>query len=109
MIKNKIKQNIAETLKLLWQFKWYILVYLLFYFYLLICYLIPSPKNYFIWNNETWYSYDRQIYLGVTNLLLIIFFLIFLIGISNMRNHPKIAKLIFLSALWFGAVFLQLI
>ena len=31
-------------------------------------------------------------------------FFIFLIGTSNMRNHPKLAKFIFISPLMFGVI-----
>ena len=99
---NVMKLNTVETLKLLFKFKWYILVYLIFYFMLCIDYLMPSPKNYFLW--DSWCAYDKQIYLAVTKLLLVIFSLLFLIGTSNMRNHPRLAKFIFISPLVFGAV-----
>ena len=108
-MKQNLKKSTSETANLLAQFKWYIFIYMIFYLNLFISYLIPSPKNYFIWNNESWYTYDKYIYLEVTKLILVIFFLLFLIGTSNMRNHPKIAKLIFLSSLWFGAIFVELI
>ena len=39
MSKDKIKQNIAETIKLLWQFKWYVAFDLLFFIFLL------KPEN----------------------------------------------------------------
>ena len=99
---NIMKSHINETLKLLFRFKWYILVYLIFYFMLYLDYLMPSPKNYFLWNS--WCAYDKQIYLAVTELLLAIFFLLFLVGTSNMRNHPRLAKFIFISPLVFGVV-----
>ena len=104
-----LKHNMMETFKLLWQFKWYVVPYMLFYFYLGVNYIIPSPKNYCIWNNEIWYHYDKKIYLEITKLMLMIFALLFLLGTSNMRNHPLIAKLIFLSSFYFLAVFLQII
>ena len=100
-----IKTEIIETIKLLLQFKWYIILYILFYGIILINYLFPSPKNYFLWFD--WCEYTQEIYLETTKLLLIIFLLLFFIGTSNMRNHPIIAKLIFLSSLWFGAVIIQ--
>ena len=106
---HQIKQNSVETVRLLWSFKWYIAPYVLFYVYLVINYLMPSPKNYYIWQKESWYDFEITSYLAVTKLLLIIFFLLFLVGTSNMRNHPLLAKIIFLSSLWFGAVFLQVI
>ena len=108
-IYRQIRQSAKETGKLLWSFKWYIAPYVLFYVYLVINYLMPSPKNYYIWQKESWYDFEITSYLAVTKLLLIIFFLLFLVGTSNTRNHPLLAKIIFLSSLWFGAVFLQVI
>lgn len=104
-----IKESLTETFNLLWKFNWYIAPYMLFYLLLLINYLIPSPKNYCIWDNEIWYTYAQPQYLRITELMLIIFLLLFLVGTSNMRNHPTIAKCIFLSSLWFLAVFLQMV
>lgn len=101
-----IKQSIAETFKLLRQFKWYIAVYLLFYLRLLMNYLMPCSKNYAIWINEPWYTHEIPIYLALTELMLILFALLFLVGTSNMRNHPWLAKLIFLSSLYFLPSFL---
>ena len=103
------KKNLLMTFKLLWQFKWYICPYLLFYVILLMFYISPSPKQYNIWMNKEWFTYNRQTYVALTELMLIIFALLFLVGTSNMRNHPLLAKLIFLSSLFFGAVFLEII
>ena len=104
-----LKQNVVETFRLLWKFKWYIFPYMLFYAVLLMFYLSPSPKQYSIWKNKVWYNYDTQSYLEITKLTMIIFLLTFFIGTSNMKNHPALAKLIFLSSLWFLAVFLEMI
>lgn len=109
MFNKKITQSVTETFKLLWRFKWYIFPYALFYFILLSFYLTPSPKQYNIWMNEVWFVYNQSVYLALTKLMLIIFALLFLVGTSNMRNHPTLAKLIFLSSLFFGAVFLEII
>jgi len=109
MFNKKIKQSAMETFKLLWRFKWYIFPYILFYLILLSFYLSPSPKQYNIWMNEVWFVYNQSFYLALTKLMLIIFALLFLVGTSNMRNHPILAKLIFLSSLFFGAVFLEII
>ena len=109
MFQEKIRQTMSQTFKLLWQFKWYILPYIAFYIVLLSFYLSPSPKQYNIWTNEEWFVYDKYIYLALTKLMLVIFLLLFFVGTSNMRNHPILAKLIFLSSLFFGAVFLEVI
>ena len=104
-----VKQSAKETFKLLWQFKWYILPYIAFYIVLISFYLSPSPKQYNIWMNKEWFVYDKSIYLALTKLMLVIFALLFIVGTSNMRNHPILAKLIFLSSLFFGAIFLEII
>lgn len=109
MYQEKIKQSMTETFKLLWQFKWYILPYIMFYIVLISFYLSPSPKQYNIWISEEWFVYNKSIYLALTKLMLVIFLLLFLIGTSNMRNHPILAKLIFLSSFFFGAIFLEII
>ncbi|MBR1649034.1 MAG: hypothetical protein IJ689_05490 [Alphaproteobacteria bacterium] len=102
------RQSIRETFKLLWQFKWYIFPYILFYSVLSLFYLTPSPKQYYYWRDKSWYEYNTESYLALTELMLIIFALLFFVGTSNMRNHPRIAKLIFLSSLYFLAVFLDM-
>ena len=104
-----IKQSMTEMFKLLWQFKWYVLPYLFFYLILLLFYISPSPKQYNIWINEKWFVYNQDIYSALTKLTLIIFALLFFVGTSNMRNHPMLAKIIFLSSLFFGAIFLEII
>ena len=109
MYQEKIKQSMTETFKLLWQFKWYILPYIMFYIVLISFYLSPSSKQYNIWINEECFVYNKSIYLALTKLMLVIFLLLFLIGTSNMRNHPILAKLIFLSSFFFGAIFLEII
>ena len=80
MFKEKIKQSVTETFKLLWQFKWYILPYIAFYIVLISFYLSPSPKQYNIWMNKEWFVYDKSIYLALTKLMLVIFALFFLLG-----------------------------
>jgi len=104
-----IKQSTKETFKLLWAFKWYIFPYILFYLLLLSFYISPSPKLYNIWIYESWFVYSQSLFLALTKLMLIMFALLFLVGTSNMRNHPILAKLIFLSSLFFSAVFLEII
>ena len=108
-ITDTVTQSIKETFKLLWQFKWYIFPYIMFYIVLASFYLSPSPKQYNIWMNKEWFVYDKSLYLALTKLMLVIFGLLFFVGTSNMRNHPMIAKLIFLSSLFFGAIFLEII
>ena len=105
---NMMKLNIIETFKLLFRFKWYGLIYLIFYFILLFGYLNPpqvdDPIFNFAFNNGLWYYANQKVYIGSMKDDLIIFLLLFLIGTSNMRNHPKLAKFIFISPLMFGVI-----
>ncbi len=103
-----VKVNIIEALKLLFKFKWYVLVYLIFYFMLFFEYLNPpttdDPIFKFAYNGGLWYYANQEVYIGSMRDDLIIFLCIFLIGTSNMRNHPKLAKIIFISPLIFGVI-----
>ena len=100
-ITDTVTQSIKETFKLLWQFKWYVGLYLIYY--IISCYtLIAIPtENDPILNYEytrgAWNYINQEVYIGSMKLYFIIDTLIFLIGTSNMRNHPLLAKLIFLS------------
>src|SRR5574344_361371 len=102
---NILKTHLLMTFRILWPFKCFLFPYLLFYSILLMFYLSPSPKQYNIWMNKEWFIYNRQIDIALAELMLIIFALLFFIGTSNMRNNTLIAKCIFLSSLWFIAVF----
>ena len=101
MYQEKIKQSMTETFKLLWQFKWYVGLYLIYY--IISCYtLIDIPaENDPILNYEytrgAWNYINQEVYIGSMKLYFIIDTLIFLIGTSNMRNHPLLAKIIFAS------------
>ena len=105
---NMMKLNVIETFKLLFRFKWYVLIYLIFYFILLFGYLNPpqvdDPIFNFAFNNGLWYYANQKVYIGSMKDDLIIFLLLFLIATSNMRNHPKLAKFIFISPLVFGVI-----
>ena len=102
---NIVKEHIVNTIKLLLDFKWYVALYSLFYFILIWGYLNPPTENDAIFNSEytqgLWYYINQEVYIGNMQDLLIEFFLLFLIGTSNMKNHPTLAKLIFLSPILF--------
>ena len=65
---------------------------------------IDDPIFKFAYNGGLWYYANQKVYIGSMRDDLIIFSLLFLIGTSNMRNHPRLAKFIFISPLVFGAV-----
>ena len=96
-----IRQSITETLNLFWQFKWSIMGYLLFYGIWIIEYLNPpaadDPILQYEYNRGAWNYISQEVYIGSMKDFLIELFLLFIIGTSNMRNHPLLAKIVFLS------------
>ncbi|MBQ7633805.1 MAG: hypothetical protein IJS88_06815 [Alphaproteobacteria bacterium] len=100
-MKQSAKNCTTETFKLLWQFKWYIVAYLLFYSMFIIEYFNPPAADDPILNYEythgAWNYINQEVYIHSMKLYSIIDTLIFFIGTSNMRNHPLLAKIIFLS------------
>lgn len=101
MFKEKIKQSVSETFKLLWQFKWYIVGYLIYYSIFIVEYFNPPAADDPILNYEythgAWNYINQEVYIHSMKLYSIIDTLLFFIGTSNMRNHPLLAKIIFLS------------
>ena len=108
MKKENIKQYFIGLKNLLWSFKWYVLSNLLFVFLLLWDCFFPPEADDPIWRAEAvhglWNYANREVYIESAKIGVIISVLVFLLATSNMRNHPKIAKLVFLSpwlfALW---------
>lgn len=105
-IVGKMKKSLLETFELLWQFKWYIILDLIFFLLLITEYLNPPSISSSIWNSEAlrgaWNYQNQQLYIQSCKYGLIISALFFLIGISNARNHPEIAKIIFLFPIYIG-------
>lgn len=101
MFKEKIKQSVSQTFKLLWQFKWYVGLYLLYYIINIISLFdIPVADDKIFQAEATsqiWSYTNQEVYIGSLRLEIIILSLLFLLGTSNMRNHPLLAKIIFLS------------
>ena len=101
MLGEKIKQSVSETFKLLWQFKWYIVGYLIYYSIFIVEYFNPPAADDQILNYEythgAWNYINQEVYIHSMKLYSIIDTLLFFIGTSNMRNHPLLAKIIFLS------------
>ena len=108
MFKEKIRQTMSQTFKLLWSFKWYVGLYLLYYIINIISLFdIPVADHKIVQAEATSriLSYTNQeVYIGSLRLEIIILSLLFLLGTSNIRNHPKIAKFIFLLP-WIYATF----
>ena len=101
MLGEKIKQSVSETFKLLWLFKWYIVGYLIYYSIFIVEYFNPPAADDPVLNYEythgAWNYINQEVYIHSMKLYSIIDTLIFFIGTSNMRNHPLLAKIIFLS------------
>lgn len=100
MFQDKVKQAILDTFKLLWSFKWYVGLYLLYYIISIISLFdIPAADDKIFHAEATsqiWPYTNQEVYIGSLRLEIIILSLLFLLGTSNMRNHPKIAKFIFI-------------
>lgn len=101
-----IKNNLKETFKLLRQFKWYIIFDFAFFLLLITEYFNPPSIDDLIWNSEAtsgaWNYQNQYLYIQSCKYGLIISVLFFLVGISNARNHPNIAKIIFLFPIYAG-------
>ena len=108
MFKEKIRQAMSQTFKLLWSFKWYVGLYLLYYIINIISLFdIPVADDKIFQTEATsriWSYTNQEVYIGSLRLEIIILSLLFLLGTSNIRNHPKIAKFIFLLP-WIYATF----
>ena len=109
VIKTKLIEFISyavEIIKLLLNFKWYIIFDFVFFLLLMHEYLNPPSVNDPIWNSEAmlgaWNYQNQQLYIQSCKYNLIISGLFFLIGTSNMRNHRMIAKIVFLFPLYAG-------
>ncbi len=109
VIKTKLIEFISyaiEIIKLLLNFKWYIIFDFVFFLLLMYEYLNPPSVNDPIWNSEAmlgaWNYQNQQLYIQSCKYSLIISGLFFLIGTSNMRNHRMIAKIVFLFPLYAG-------
>ena len=101
MFQDKVRQTMSQTFKLLWQFKWYIVGYLIYYSIFIVEYFNPPAADDPILNYEythgAWNYINQEVYIHSMKLYSIIDTLLFFIGTSNMRNHPLLAKIIFLS------------
>ena len=95
-----VAKNITETFKLLWSFKWYVGLYLIYYFLCISLFFeIPEADDPIFRAEATsqlWYYTNQEVYVGSLKMKVSILSFLFLLGTSNMRNHPKIAKFIFI-------------
>ena len=100
-IVNITKKHLVETFQLLWKFKWYILFYIPWVLISLVEMMDPPAVDDPILNYEythgAWNYINQEVYIASMKLHFVIGCLVFFIGTSNMRNHPLLARLIFLS------------
>lgn len=99
MNKEKIKKEFINVAKLLWPFKWYILPYLSIIVFLFHEYFYPPPENHPMFGQgvgQSWDLANQEFYIEGVKIDITQYVLGFFLATSNMRNHPRIAKLILL-------------
>ena len=96
----KIKRYVQTVFKTIKPFKWYMLFYLLYFILCLNEYVNPPAADDPIWNSQAmegeWNYINQEVYINSFRLSLVIDILIFFLATSNMKNHPLIAKILFL-------------
>ena len=101
----KIRQFVIDSKHLLWPFKWYILFYIGYLFLQFSDMFDPTNPDDPIFNSEamhdSWEYTNYEVYTKSGQLYFWINILIFFLALSNIRNHPKLAKLILISPLIF--------
>lgn len=100
MMISAIKQHVIQTSKLLWSFKWSVLIYW-FYIGAHIAALFDVPaENSPIYNAEAisgdWKYTNPDVYLGCMELKLFNIGLIFLLAVAYMPKHSFLARLLLL-------------
>ena len=109
----RIKQDFVDLKNLMWPFKWYILANIIIPLMVVREYFFPPEADDPIWGAQAtmgaWNYANQELYMESAKFGIVIGILVFLLGTSNMRNHPRIAKLIFLSPWLFGVMHLLLV
>lgn len=97
MKKGILNQQLAD---IVYPFRWYIGFNVLYLGMMFYAYFDVPSANDPIWGSEaagkTWNYISQEVYIKSFRLELLIYVLLFLLGISNMKNHSKLAKIIFL-------------
>ena len=107
-----LKKQMIEIYKTLYPFKWYLFVYWIFSGVFFLMYLNPPAPNDPIFKAEEtrhiWYYTNQEIYIEAARLYSVIVTLIFLVVLSNIKHHSKLAKFVCLiPLLYFGLNFLS--
>ena len=101
---NQLLQTLKETKKTLWPFKGTILFYWLLTFLPFYEWFNPPKKDDPIFkadafSNDITYT-NYEVYMAFTKLHCVIYALYFFLAISNIKNHPKLARFLLLLP-WF--------
>lgn len=100
-----IKEWITETLRLMKNFKWIIGFYIFYLALFLVIYFDPPAVEDPIWRAEavrsSWEYTNQAVYLGSVRDEIRFYFVLFFLATSNMRNHPRLARLFFLYPVFF--------
>ena len=103
--KDRVVDCLKRFGKRLWSFKWYILFSLL-YIAGDVMQLADAPmRNNLIFKiNNSWQYANQAVFIATMQQALCIEVLILLLGFCNMKNHPRIAKFLFLLPwIWWAA------
>ena len=105
---NQLLQTLKETKKTLWPFKGTIFFYWLLAFLPFYEWLNPPKNDDPIFKAEAtrdvWNYLNQEVYVASLKLEWVIVVLLFFLAISNIKNHPKLARILLLFP-WIYALF----
>ena len=105
---NQLSQTLKGTKKTLWPFRWYIFFYWIVGFLFFNEWFNPPKKDDPIFKAEAtrdvWNYLNQEVYVASLKLECVIVVLLFFLATSNIKNHPKLARLLLLSP-WIYALF----
>ena len=105
---NQLLQTLKETKKTLWPFKGTILFYWLLTFLPFYEWFNPPKKDDPIFKaeatREVWNYLNQEVYVASLKLECVIVVLLFFLATSNIKNHPKLARILLLFP-WIYALF----
>ena len=95
-----IKNNLFDTFKTLYSVKWYILFYWILGAVILHEYINPPAKNDAVFyagvTPDKWIYTNQDVYVGSMGLYFVNYLVFFLFAVSNLKNHPKMARFLLL-------------
>lgn len=95
--KDRVIDCLKQFGKHLWSFKWYILLCLFYISGDVMQLMDPPARNNLIFKiNNRWQYANQAVFIASMQQALCIEILILLLGFCNMKNHPRIAKFLFL-------------